>query len=119
MTLLDRRSLITLGGAGALSLAFSTSGLAAPHDPFTLGVASGDPLPDGFVIWTRLAPQPLAPDGAGGLRTPVPVTWEVAADPAMRRVVKRGGVAAHAGLAHSVHAEVGGLDPSRPYWYRF
>ncbi|HZZ36721.1 MAG TPA: alkaline phosphatase D family protein, partial [Caulobacteraceae bacterium] len=119
MTVLDRRGLLILGGASAVGLAFSTSGLAATRDPFTLGVASGDPLTDGFVIWTRLAPTPLAEDGAGGLTAPVDVAWEVAADPAMRRIVQRGRAVAHAGLAHSVHVEVGGLNPGRPYWYRF
>jgi len=36
---------------------------AATDDPFTLGVASGDPTLTGVVLWTRLAPQPLDPDG--------------------------------------------------------
>jgi alkaline phosphatase D len=31
--------------------------------PFSLGIASGDPAADGFVIWTRLAPEPLEPHG--------------------------------------------------------
>src|SRR5258706_9683450 len=119
MSLINRRSLLTLGGAGVLSLGLSTAGLTAPTDPFTLGVASGDPLTDGFVIWTRLAPTPLAQDGSGGLTTPVDVGWEVASDPNMRRVIQRGRATAHAGLAHSVHAEVGALNPGRPYWYRF
>src|SRR5260221_9873406 len=119
MSLIDRRSLLTLGGAGALSLGFSTAGLAAPSDPFTLGVASGDPLTDGFVIWTRLAPAPLAEDGSGGLTTPVDVGWEVASDPAMRRVIQRGRATAHASLAHSVHAELGGLNSGRPHWHHF
>ena len=57
-----------------------------PADPFTLGVASGDPGPDGAVIWTRLAPRPLADDGLGGMpaRT-VDVQWEVATDEAFTR----------------------------------
>ena len=49
-----------------------------PADMFTLGVASGDPAPDGFVLWTRLAPDPT---GGGGMPDrPVPVRWEVADD---------------------------------------
>ncbi|MGN9804991.1 PhoD-like phosphatase N-terminal domain-containing protein [Micromonospora sp. L32] len=49
-------------------------------EPFTLGVASGDPLPDGVVLWTRLAPDPLAADGTGGMPPHVvPVVWQVAA----------------------------------------
>ena len=53
-------------------------------DPFTLGVASGDPTPDGGVLWTRLAPRPLEPEGGmDGARTAV--TWEVAEDDAFAR----------------------------------
>ena len=52
--------------------------------PFTLGVASGQPSPKGFVLWTRLAPVPLAPDGLGGVSGPASVRWEVAADETMR-----------------------------------
>ena len=78
---------------------------------------SGDPLPDGFVIWTRLAPDPL--NGGGMDNTPVEVEWTVAEDDAMRRIVKKGKTTAAPMLSHSVHVEVSGLKPSRPYWYRF
>ena len=86
--------------------------------PFSLGVASGDPAPDGFVIWTRLAPEPMAPDGGMGIGN-APVKWEVAADERFRDVVARGEALARPELAHSVHVEVTGLQPDRPYWYRF
>ena len=60
-------------------------------DPFTLGVASGDPAPDGVVIWTRLAPHPLADDGLGGMPArAVDVDWEVAADERFTRIEQRG-----------------------------
>ena len=109
-------------------LAYAAGGLAAPafgaraatsDTPFTLGVASGCPRPDGFVLWTRLAPDPLAADGAGGLRGDVPVTWEIAADDRMARVVQRGVATARDRLAHSIHIEATALQPNRPYWYRF
>src|SRR6267142_185231 len=86
-------------------------------DPFTLGVASGDPLPDGVVLWTRLAPNPLAGGGMGSAS--VEVEWLVARDDAMKDVVRSGTSSALADLAHSVHVEVVGLDPDRVYWYRF
>ncbi len=86
--------------------------------PFTLGVAAGDALPDGFVIWTRLAPRPLEPQGGMPL-SPVPVDWEVAEDDGFRTIVAKGTEAAHPEIAHSVHVEVAGLKPGRPYWYRF
>ena len=86
-------------------------------NPFTLGVASGDPEPDGFVLWTRLATEPLAGGGLGDAE--IDVRWEVAADEAFRRVVQSGTAVADPRLAHSVHVEVTGLAPDRWYWYRF
>ncbi len=94
----------------------AAAAFAAP--PFTLGVASGDPAADGFVIWTRLAPRPLEP--GGGMRPePVSVHWEVAEDEGLTRIVRRGAATAAPEWAHSVHVEVGGLRPDRWYWYRF
>lgn len=87
-------------------------------DPFVLGVASGDPRPGGITLWTRLAPEPLAP--LGGLdRDRIVVSWEVAHDERFRRVVKRGRAAAVPELAYSVHVDVDGLEPDRWYFYRF
>jgi len=86
-------------------------------DPFTLGVASGDPASNGFVIWTRLAPDPV--NGGGMGPDHVKVDWEVGEDENMRRIVQRGTSVASPDLAHSVHVEVEGLQPGRPYWYRF
>lgn len=86
-------------------------------DPFTLGVASGDPWPDGFVLWTRLAPDPV--NGGGMAPADVPVRWEVATDEGMRQVVRRGTTMATPEFAHSVHVELRGLAPDRWYWYRF
>ena len=85
---------------------------------FTLGVASGDPSPDGFVIWTRLAPEPFASDW-GMPAGSVPVAWDVAEDPGFTRIAVRGMTAAWPERAHSVHVEVAGLAPGRPYFYRF
>src|SRR5947207_6848055 len=85
--------------------------------PFTLGVASGDPSPDGVVLWTRLAPDPLHGGGMG--REPVDVQWRVAADDRMARVVKSGTAVASSAWAHTVHVEVSGLEPQRWYWYQF
>ena len=86
--------------------------------PFSLGVASGDPAPDGVVLWTRLAPRPLE-NGGGMAPEPVEVTWQVAEDEAMARVVQRGTATASPAWAHSVHVEVEGLRPDRWYWYQF
>ena len=86
-------------------------------NPFSLGVGSGDPHPDGAVLWSRLAPDPL---NGGGMGTDaVAVRWEVATDDGMRSVVKRGTTVARPDLGHSIHVEVDGLRPSAWYWYRF
>ncbi|MGW4643556.1 alkaline phosphatase D family protein [Sphaerisporangium sp. NPDC004334] len=116
--MIDRRSFLVMGLIAGVP---GVPPLSAPYgEPFTLGVASGDPAPDGFVLWTRLAPAPLAEDGYGGMpAAPVPVYWEVATDPACARVVRRGSQNAVREWAHAVHAEVGGLEPGRDYWYRF
>ena len=119
-----RRAL--LKGAVVLA-ALPVAGFTGQHprspvlaDPFTLGVASGDPAPDGAVIWTRLAPDPLADDGHGGMPArPVDVDWEVAADDAFTRIEQRGTVTALPESAHSVHVELTGLRPGADYFYRF
>jgi alkaline phosphatase D len=85
--------------------------------PFSLGVASGDPLPDRVVLWTRLAPQPL--EGGGMPDAPAPVLWEVATDERFADVVARGAHVAEPRWAHSVHVDAVGLRPDSWYWYRF
>lgn len=96
----------------------SSARLRLADSPFSLGVASGDPSADGFVIWTRLAPTPLVP-GGGMPRENAAVTWEVAEDDAFKTVVQRGTATATPQLAHSVHVELRGLKPDRWHWYRF
>ena len=86
--------------------------------PFQLGVASGDPAADGFVLWTRLAPKPLEA-GGGMAMEPVKVRWQVAEDEGMSRLVASGVANAVPEWAHSVHVEVEGLRPGRWYWYQF
>jgi alkaline phosphatase D len=120
----DRRRLLAAGGAAAAVLVADRLAGAWPTPaqrggyPFTLGVASGDPAPGGVVLWTRLAPQPLLADGGMPTKA-VPVDWQVAADSRLRRVVRGGTVLAQPAQAHTVHIEVEGLEPARPYWYRF
>jgi len=114
------RSLAALG----LACAGPVRTLAAnpkPHfaaDPFSLGVASGYPEPDGMVLWTRLAPLPNAP-GGGMDPEVVPVRWEVASDERFGRVAASGTAYADPAWGQSVHVEVTGLEAARPYWFRF
>lgn len=89
-----------------------------PIPPFTLGVASGDPLDDRVILWTRLAPEPFAGDG-GMPPVDVPVRWEVATDEDFADVVAEGEAVATPGLGHSVHVDADGLEPATDHWYRF
>ena len=125
----NRRTFV-LGGLGAAavtalpgaSAAARTrgAGIQAIRFPFELGVASGDPTPDGFVLWTRLAPAPLNPDGHGGMpTTDLPVEWQVATDQAFASIVASGTATARYAEAHSVHVEPAGLQAGREYFYRF
>lgn len=88
--------------------------------PFTLGVASGDPLPDSVVLWTKLAPEPLAEDGLGGMpNEQIPVKWELAEDVNFQYIAQEGYAVALPELNHSVHVEIAQLQPQRYYYYRF
>ena len=95
-----------------------TSNQSFADYPFRLGVASGDPSHEGTVLWTRLAPQPLE-SGFGMSPEPIEVAWELADDEKFANVRKRGIATATSQLGHSVHVEVGGLQPDRWYFYRF
>lgn len=116
----SRRGVLALAGAAAGVFTLSGTGAtarSAAREPFTLGVASGDPRCDSVVLWTRLAPDPLVP--GAGVPSSVPVEWELAADERMRTVVRQGVARATVDLGHSVHVEPAGLEPGREYWYRF
>jgi phosphodiesterase/alkaline phosphatase D-like protein len=119
-----RRLLRALGGfalaaAGGGTLAGSSFAQSVSgSNPFALGVASGDPARDGFVLWTTLALQPLA-RGGGMRKRPVEVEWMVAADERMTQPVQRGRVVARPEVGHAVHVEISGLEPAREYFYRF
>jgi len=118
---LSRRSLLTAFGGGLVLTQAGGPALAQAifeENPFQLGVAAGDPLPDGFVIWTRLCPRPLEPDH-GMPSQPMAVTWDVAADAGFATIIRTGEVIARPELGHAVHVEVEGLEPARPYFYRF
>lgn len=127
MTRAVNRRIFLLGTAAAAS---GAAILTAPrwasaaepiiNYPFTLGVASGDPLPDSVVLWTRLAPSPLNGDGLGGMPSSnFDVTWEVSSDQGFTNIVASGVFIAVPAEAHSVHVIAGGLQPGAWYFYRF
>ncbi|MBM7243345.1 alkaline phosphatase D family protein [Rhodococcus fascians] len=123
-----RRQFLTWSAlVGALAFTPELAGTSAtagaqsvitPDYPFRLGVASGDPLPDSVVLWTRLATDPFAP--LGGM-TPgvVPVQWQIAADEKFGRIAAQGVELATEFDGWSVHVDVRGLEPAREYFYRF
>ena len=140
--MISRRRLLIATGSTLAGVVVSSSGLAnfAPTylrqrsrnpltnaaNPFTLGVAAGSPTSDGFVLWTRLAPDPLSSDPArpGGITLAdhpdgIALGYEIALDPAMRRVIADGTARAEAAYGFSVHLPINGLNPARDYWYRF
>jgi alkaline phosphatase D len=127
--MLSRRTLLARGaalGAGTLGgatlalpgLALAGAGRATPPAyPFSLGVASGAPLPDSVVLWTRLLSDPL--NGRSSPALAVPVRWQVAHDEGFRQLAAQGSALALPRYTHSVHVDVRGLQPGRWYWYRF
>lgn len=88
------------------------------HDPFALGVASGQPRPQSVVLWTRLMASPGQPE-ADPLQALIPITWQVADDEAFSRIARSGTVLADPAQAHSVRVTVEHLRPARSYFYRF
>lgn len=116
--MLTRRSLLGGLAVGLVAAPAIVRAQGFRDYPFALGVAAGDPAADGFVIWTRLAPDPLARHGGMAL-LPVEVEWEVAEDDRFQTIAAAGTALARPELAHAVHVEVQGLKPHRPYWYRF
>ena len=116
-----------LAASGAAALLYSGYGRALDkitfdQNPFSLGVASGYPSTDGFSLWTRLAPNPLAPRGGldfAAYSAVITVHWEVADDAGFRQIAARGIAYAQGEWAHSVHVDVVGLKAGRRYFYRF
>ncbi|MSP20809.1 MAG: hypothetical protein EXQ93_04670 [Alphaproteobacteria bacterium] len=109
-----------LGTAAIASPIFSSKTLAPPifmDYPFQIGVASGDPTPNGGVLWTRLAPKHL--EGGGMPAINVEVEWDVATATNFANIVQKGVAVARPELGHSVHVEVAGLEPNKEYFYRF
>jgi alkaline phosphatase D len=114
-----------LGALAALTSAKATTAAAAAAQgsgsgnayPFSLGIASGSPLPDAVIIWTRILHDPL--NAASTPPLAFNVRWEMAEDEQFRRIIAKGTADAPPELAHSIHVDVTGLQPDRWYWYRF
>jgi alkaline phosphatase D len=114
-----RRSFLCQASRLALLAAAGTASARVPGKayPFSLGVASGSPLPNAVILWTRILADPL--DAAPPSPVAITVRWEVAEDEGFRRIAAKGSATALPALAHSVHVDATGLQPGRWYWYRF
>ncbi|MBB3052714.1 alkaline phosphatase D [Prauserella isguenensis] len=107
-------SLVAVGGVTLAGPAIA----GGAEQPFRHGVASGDPLPDSVLLWTRLTPSADATPGSGRGGESI-VGWEVAHDADFRRVAARGRVRTGPQRDHTVKADVTALDPDTWYYYRF
>ncbi|GLW47858.1 phosphodiesterase/alkaline phosphatase D [Streptomyces sp. NBRC 14336] len=116
-----RRTVVKAAAATAVlagTLAATAPARAATAPAFLHGVASGDPLPDGVLLWTRVTPTPEATPGSG-LGPDTEVSWTVATDKAFTHVVAQGSTLATAASDHTVKADIRGLAPATDYWFRF
>ncbi|WP_031068826.1 alkaline phosphatase D family protein [Streptomyces sp. NRRL S-118] len=118
----SRRAVVKAAAATAVAapvLAAAPSAAADTRTPvFLHGVASGDPLPDGVLLWTRVTPAADAVPGSG--KGPdAEVRWEVAQDRSFTGVVARGTVTATAATDHTVKVDVRGLHQATDYYFRF
>jgi alkaline phosphatase D len=117
--MLTRRSFVVRSGLFVPTLLIGGRSHAMLGDyPFTLGVASGEPSSNGVVLWTRLAPRPLEPDGGMPAKS-IAVRWDIYADEGLSRLVRSGETQARPEFGHAVHVEVAGLSSGRPFWYCF
>ena len=110
--MLRRNFLRSIVGLFLAPLAGLRSGRAETREPlrFDHGVASGDPLGDGFILWTRVS-------GAGG--GSLPVRWLVASDPDMKSVVRHGVSWTDDWSDYTVKVDVRGLPSGSTFHYRF
>ncbi|KKD04337.1 alkaline phosphatase D family protein [Streptomyces sp. WM6386] len=120
-SLSPRRRTVVKAAAGAVlagPLAAAIPARAAEAPAFLHGLASGDPLPNGVLLWTRVTPTAEAIPGSG-LGPDTEVGWVVAKDKAFTNVVAKGTTTATAATDHTVKADIRGLEPATDYWFRF
>ncbi len=118
----SRRALLRLAGvtagASVVATAAGPGAASAAAGVFQHGIASGDPLPGGILLWTRVTPTPESTP-ASGAGPVVAVDWQVAADSSFATVVAAGTVSTGPDRDHTVKVDVAGLTPATTYWYRF
>lgn len=115
-TVLKTGASLSVGGAAAALAAPARA--ATPREVFAHGVASGDPLPEAIILWTRITPTPAARPGSGA-GTPCAVTWEMARDESFTTIVATGSTQAGPDTDFTVKVDAAGLTPNTRYHYRF
>lgn len=107
-------------GDGAQKVAAATPAVTPdiPSGLFALGVASGDPLADRVMLWTRLCSNPLIA-GGGAPTVPVELAYDVSTNETFTSLVASGLVSATPQQGNAVHLDVTGLQPNTWYYYRF
>ncbi|MCJ9427708.1 alkaline phosphatase D family protein [Kordiimonas sp. A6E486] len=79
---------------------------------FTHGIASGDPLADRVILWTRVLP-------GSGKQEAISVRWQVAHDTDFNKIISSGMTDTGPGRDYTVKVDAGGLKPGHTYYYRF
>lgn len=110
---ISRRGFLSTTGAaiGALPFVRSIDSLAQVTNPvFRHGIASGDPLSDRVILWTRVTPRATSPQR---------VIWHIARDEKVTQIVARGDMETGAARDFTVKVDASGLQPGTTYYYRF
>ncbi|WP_299947255.1 alkaline phosphatase D family protein [uncultured Microbulbifer sp.] len=110
---LSRRRFLQFSGAGLAVLPLLKA-YGSGHQPFQHGVASGDPLTDRVILWTRISPS-----SDPFFQSTVPYSWQVALDPEMRLLVNSGGGVTGPEADYTIKVDASGLQPGTTYYYRF
>jgi len=120
VTQFTRRNFIkaALAATGGVAVSTPLQAMTRPQLPsevaFAHGVASGDPLQDAVILWTRVTPRQTA-----ATTGPTRVTWELARDPEFTDTIRRGGAETDLARDYTVKIDVQGLQPNTTYYYRF
>lgn len=111
---ISRRTFLRGAAASIVGVPTAARGQSGTEQLFRHGVASGDPLADRVVLWTRLTEPPTR--SAIG---PIEVEWQVAPDEQLRRIVAQGSVTARPDRDFTVKVDAAGLEPGRSYFFAF
>lgn len=104
-------SVFFFGALHAQPTASSRSALNPALYPFYHGVASGDPLADRVILWTRITLDPAV--------SPVSVTWQMAADTSFNTIINSGTASTDSTKDYTIKVDATGLQPNTWYYYRF